>query len=220
MSRKIYLTPLILLLISTSAWAQGFYIGAGLGPDTADFKQARNVTRLGSFNVKDTTHLSGTGLFGSIFGGYGWNRNAFYLAGEINANASSVSFDSSNYEFVHSNFADTHYKIEHSFGVSLLPGYLLTDATLFYARVGYANGYFKISTTDSSLANVHKNLSGLRLGLGVNQSFTQQLGARMEYNHISYQSTSFSIVDGLTTIATRISPETNQVEFSLFYKFG
>jgi outer membrane immunogenic protein len=209
-----------LLACSAPAWSNGFYLGGGFGPEIASFNQSATVKQPGNFNVKDTTYLSGTGIFGSLFGGYAVVYSAFYLAGEVNANMSSVTFDSSNYEFLHSSTANTHYRMQYGFGLSILPGYIFTPATLFYGRLGYANGNFNISTNDTSLAKTKKNLSGLRFGVGINQSLSQQIAMRMEYSQVNYRSTSFSVVDGTTTKTTSIKPTTGQVEFGLVYKFG
>ncbi len=211
---------LMLLSFSTSAWSCGFYVGAGLGPEATDFKQSSTIVSPGSFNVKNTTHFSGTGFFGSLFGGYAWNQKQFYLAGEANINMSSLDFQASNDEFIHSSFSETHYKMQHEVGLSILPGYLFTNTTLFYGRLGYANGNFKISTTDTSLTNINRNLSGFRYGLGMNQTITQHFSVRMEYSHIDYQNTSFTVVDGAVTKNTSISPKTDQVEFGLVYNFS
>jgi outer membrane immunogenic protein len=214
-------STLLLLSLSSSAWCQhGFYLGIGGGPDIADYKQSSTVVSPRDFNVKDTTHLSGTGLFGSLFGGYAWNYRQLYLAAEANIFISSLDFQSSNSEFIHKNFSNTDYKLQQGFGFSLLPGYQVTNTTLFYGRVGYSNDQFKISTTDVSLANVNRNLNGLRLGLGVNQALSQNFSVRMEYGHVSYQSTSFTTVDGTVTKSTKITPQTNQVEFGVIYNFA
>ncbi|MBA3660221.1 MAG: outer membrane beta-barrel protein [Gammaproteobacteria bacterium] len=220
MLRPAHLTLLNLLLISTSSYGQGFYFGGSVGPQSINFQQKSNILQPGNFNAKDTTNLSGTGLFGSLFGGYGWVKNTFYLAGEVNADLSSTDFKSSNKEFLHKSFAHTAYKIQHSFGFGFLPGYLYTPATLLYVRLGYLNSNIKISTTDVSLANIDKNLNGVRYGLGINQSFTKHLGARMEYSHANYQSTKFRAIDGTVTKTTRITPDSGQVEFSLIYNFA
>ncbi|OAI50039.1 hypothetical protein AYO45_00215 [Gammaproteobacteria bacterium SCGC AG-212-F23] len=211
-----------MLSFSTLAWGEGFYLGAGVGPDFANFKQSSSVIMPGSFNVKNTTQMAGTGIFGTLFGGYGWRQQQFYLAGEANIDTSSVESQASNDEFVHSSFSKTSYTIPNRFGLSVLPGYLLAQATLFYLRLAYANANFKISTTDTSLADVSKRLSGFRYGLGVNQEVSQHFAVRMEYSAIRYQNTTFTTFDKLSSVTkkTTITPESGQVEFGLVYNFG
>lgn len=218
--RKIFIV-LFMFCLSSQSFARGFYAGVGTGPEMADFQQRAYITQLSNFNAKDTTHLSATGWFGSLFGGYDWCCNHFYLAGEANVNASSARFYSTNDEYVHSNFSSSTYRILNSYGISVLPGYLWNNATLFYARLGYANGNFKITTSDVSLANIDRRLNGIRFGAGIKQMLTPNLAVRLEYSQINYDSTSFSTFDrqSSTLKETKITPMTAQVEIGLIYHF-
>lgn len=224
--KKSYLS-LILSMLSTVGFAgNGFYVGAGLGPDLAQFNLSSRVSQVQNgilnFNVKNTDELSGTGIFGTLFAGYGFNFNCnWYLAGELNANLSSLQHTNSNKEFVHLNFSNTKFKMQHSYGISALPGYMVLDNTLFYGRLGYANGNLKVSTTDSSLANRDKNLSGFRWGLGLRQMLGPQFAVRMEYSQVDYQNLTLSTLDTLSNTAktTKITPRTNEVEFGFIYLF-
>lgn len=172
-----------LLLATTPAWAiSGFYVGAGVGPELTNFKQATRVIvevepPIMTANIKATNDLSGTGVFGTVFGGYGYLwRNNLYLAGEINIDASSDQYSTENLEFVHATVSHTTYKMQNSYGLSVLPGYWYNNLILFYARLGYANGNFKTMTSDTSLVNVNRRLNGFCYGLGVNTIFTSKLG--------------------------------------------
>lgn len=243
MSKKTWLIVILLSSVSTSCWAwtwtwpngfspKGLYVGAGLGPDIATFDLNAHVRQVQggrlNFDVINDDRLGALGIFGTIFAGYGMrfyncfeNRQNLYFAGELNANFSSVEHENSNDEFVHLNFSTTKITIRRNVGISLIPGYFFTDATLFYARVGYTNGRFQISTSDSSLANTTRNLSGVRWGLGLQQCIAQQLSARMEFSQVYYNSTSVSTLDtgSNTTKTTKFTPQTNQVEFGLIYHF-
>ena len=112
--------------------------------------------------------------------------------------------------------------MQHGFGISALPGYLFRNSTLFFMRLAYENNNFKISTNDISLANINTNLNGFRYGLGIQQTINPHFSARLEYNRISYHSTSFTTVDpvGAVTKATKISPQTDQVMFGVVYNFA
>lgn len=225
MLRNFKLASMLYLLSASLSYAAapGFYIGAGMGPENADFDQHARLlvhppgsTHIES-NVTDSTHLSGTGLFGTLFAGYGWSKQQFYLAGEVNVNVSSVIFQSKNNEYIHQTFSKTKYRMEHGYGISLIPGYLYSPNTLFYARIGYTNDNLKISTSDVSLANINKNLSGYRFGLGIQEYFTQHMSARMEYSQANYQNEKFTVILPAITKTTKIIPQTGQVEFSLIY---
>lgn len=205
----------------TMAWSSGFYLGLGAGPQSADFNSNATVSRPGDFQVNNNNHLSGTGAFGSIFGGYAWMRQAFYLAGEANFDVSNLKFQTSNNEFLHQKFSTAYYRLRHNWGLSVLPGYLFTPSTLFYGRLGYSVAYFNISSADISLSNVNQNLSGINFGVGINQALNQQIAVRMEYNQVHYQSTSTTSFDpvGNVTKNTNIAPTVGQVEFALLYRF-
>lgn len=221
MIKKIGYAITLLFPLTAFALNNGFYIGAGAGPESTDFKQTAYITQPGNFNAKDATHLSGTGVFGNIFGGYVWSCKYLYLAGEANYSPSSDEFNSSNSEFIHGSFATTSYKMRYSYSVSLLPGFLWTPCTLFYGRLGYAWGNFQTSTSDISLANVNRTLNGPRYGLGIKQQVYQNFSVRVEYSQIYYRSTHFTTFDPNSSVTkrTNITPSTGQTEFSLVYDF-
>ncbi len=202
----------------------GWYAGAGLGPDTIDFKQRSHVTQTGSqgFDVINKTNLSGTGVFGTIFAGYGKLVNKLYLAAEINGNVSSSSFLTSNHEYVHSNFSDTRLKLPNSYGVSILPGYQVIESTLFYGRLGYSNAKFKSSTSDTSLSNISTRLDGFRYGLGLKQMLTKRVAVRVDYSRIDYQHIQMATLDtgSSTTKNTTIKPNQQLVELGVVVNFG
>jgi outer membrane immunogenic protein len=199
----------------------GFYVGAGLGPDTIDFKQRAHIFQPRNFDAIDRTHLSGTGIFGTIFAGYGWFYNWFFLAPEINANFSSVSFDSSNDEFIHQNFNTTHYKIKNSYGISVLPGIQINPNSLLYARLGYENARFKIITTDISIGNASNRRDGFRYGLGLRTNLYRAFDFRMDYSRVQYDTTKLHTFDATssTTKTTWIKPRQQLLEFGLIYNF-
>lgn len=231
-------TAIFLSTLSTCTFAyglNGFYLGAGAGPIFASYdfnahiRQVNPNNGLVAFNVQNNTELSGTGWFGSAFGGYGTRfaintispKPEFYVAGEINGDLSSLAHKTSNDEYIHANFTTTRFKMYSSWGLSLLPGYLFTDATMFYARLGYANTYFKVSTNDISLANIARHVGGFRWGLGMQQFISTQYAIRMEYNNVSYKTSKLSSLDSVSnTLKTvKITPHVSEVEFALVYNF-
>lgn len=229
------LFALSLLTFSTASWSScESYVGLGIGPESANFRQKSSVTRAAPFNtiinfdVIDKTHLAGKGSFGSLFAGYAMrfapcdtDCENLYLALEANADVRSVKFKFSNDEVLHANFNHTTYKMGRNLGISLLPGYLLTDCTLFYARLGYANGRFSIATTDISLVNMHKNLNGFRYGIGIRQAINDCFAVRMDYSHINYKRVKMSTFDpvGFTSKSTSVKPTTNRFELGIIYTF-
>lgn len=207
-----------LLFISIPSYAR-FYVGAGFGPEAGHFNQTAYFRHHPDANVKDTEQFAGRGVFGSLFGGYDVHCRQYYLAGEVNVNASSDEFHSSNNELIHQTFSTTRYKMRNGIGLSVLPG-LLFNTLLIYARVGIANTNFQISTADDSLANIDRRLNGFRYGIGVKQDFSANFSGRLEYSHVDYETTHFlAIPNATTTKRTAISPSTSLFEFAIIYSF-
>jgi len=224
MLRKTLLGSIGLFVFASGAEA-AFYAGAGLGPEALDFKQQSHIVSFDpahpeqGFNVQDNTHLSGTGVFGTIFAGYGHLNGKFYLAGEVNGNLSSSRFKSSNVEAIRGTSSASKYEMNDAFGVSIQPGFQYSADTLFYARAGYSNAHFKVITSDSSLANVSKRLDGFRWGLGIKRAINERFALRMEYSQVNYNSASMSTLDPLSGVSktTKVSPLQQAVEFGLVF---
>lgn len=225
--------PWLFLLISTSSWASwidNVYIGAGLGPAMADFHQAARIIHSTpehgiDSNISDNEHHAAFGYFGSAFVGIERNfcdKNLLlHLAGEINADISEVEFHSNNNEFFFRNFSSTSYKLRYNVGVSFLPGFWFQNNTLFYARLGYALAHFRVSTADSSLKNLSRDLNGFRYGLGIERTLCDGLSIRMDYNRTEYQTTRMQTLDPNSLVAkkTVISPTAAEVMFAVVYRF-
>lgn len=210
-------------LLTTPCFA-GFYIGAGLGPEGAQFDQKSHVVRLvanGPLNIVDKEQFSGTGIFGTLFAGYGWKHDRFYLAGELNANLSSLKYQLINDEYINQTFSKTTFTIKNSEGVSLLPGYFLSDNTLFYGRIGYINGRLKIKQSDPSINSSTSNRNGIRYGLGIRHDITEQVTLMMDYSQINYDSIKSDTFDpfGGVRKTTKLYSNTAQVAFGLIYNF-
>lgn len=220
MLRKTYLTLITLLSISTPCFS-GLYAGISVGPEGASFTQKVYVTRPGDFSAVDRNHFAGTGVFGSLFAGYGRWWGPYYLAAEANANVSSVKYQLTNDEYLHQHFSKTTFTIKHSEGISLLPGYFLSLNTLLYGRIGYSNGRIKIVESDPTIRSANTNKGGIRYGLGIRHAFAPHLVFMMDYSQINYKSVQgivFEPFGGVTKI-TKIIPNTAQVGFGLIYQF-
>ncbi|STX51092.1 Opacity protein and related surface antigens [Legionella busanensis] len=216
----------LLLSLSITPCFAGFYIGASTGPEGALFFQRSHVTRTtiyatDNFDVIDKNRFAGVGVFGSIFGGYGRAFDRFYLAAEGNANISSLEYKLTNDEYLRGNFSKTTFTIKRSFGVSLLPGYFLSENTLFYGRVGYANGRLKIRESDPSINSSKNDLDGIRFGLGVRHAFAPHWIGMMDYSQTHYDHVKSRTFDPFGSVAkhTKITPYTAQVAFGLIYSF-
>jgi outer membrane immunogenic protein len=221
MLRKISLACLCSLVSTSSLVNAAPYVGAGIGPEFGDFGQENHVSSPGAFDVENKVHLSGLGVLGSLFAGYDWNFGKFNFAGEVNADINSIEAQTSNAEYIHHTFTDSNYKITPTFGISFLPGYFFSDNTLVYARLGYSNTYFQLTTSDASLTDASEHVNGFRFGVGLKKALFNNISIRMEYSQVRYQSISFGTVDNVSRVtdASSIRPQTGQVEFGLIYNF-
>ncbi len=208
------------LLLSPPCFS-GFYLGAGIGPEGSHFNQNAHVIKLGTFDVIDREVFSGTGVFGTLFGGYSWVHKRFYLAGEINGNMSSVEYKLTNKDYVHRTLSKTTFTIKNSEGVSLLPGFFLSENTVFYGRIAYANGHVKIKESDPTIRSNTRNCNGLRYGLGLRHYLSTQWAFMMDYSQVNYQDVNSFVYEPFGAVAktTTISPNTAQVAFGLIYNF-
>ncbi len=225
MLKKINVFGAGLFIFATTINA-GFYGGAGIGSDTVDFTQRSTLSTISDgihpvdFSVINKSHLSGTGVFGTLFIGFEKLYNKFYIAGEVNGNISSVTHTEFNHEFIHLNFADTFIKIQNSFGISALPGFQFTPNTLFYGRLGWTNSKIQQNTGDLSLAGFSVRRDGFRYGLGVKQAITERVALRMDYSRIAYSSIQTNTNDGVVPKKTQLTPNQQLVEFGVIINFA
>jgi outer membrane immunogenic protein len=222
MLRKIYWSYVVSIVLASPSFA-GFYIGAGIGPEYAQFTQKSHVFDIrGNFNVLDEQNFSGAGIFGTFLGGYAWIHNWFHLAVEGNFNPSSLQHKSVNREYLHQNFLKSTYTIHYSEGISALPGVLLTENALVYGRVGYANGHVKIhNRTDPTVLSSTANRSGIRYGVGFRFGLSNQWALMADYsqtNYTKFTSHYFDPFGGVTKIA-RVYPVSAQFAFGIIYSF-
>ncbi|RDI38378.1 outer membrane protein [Aquicella lusitana] len=200
MLKKFLLASAILAATSTAAFADGPYVGASLGAEA------------GSFNLKDDSGSSvdfgGRGAVGSIFGGYGATVNQnIYLGGEVFANLTSTSADIK----VDSDNVKDSIKNKYGYGISFIPGVMLSDHTMVYGRAGLVRSRFEVKESAPVSSSQSKTLTGGQLGIGIQTSLTQNVDLRGEYDYTSYRSANFS--------GNKLSPATDQFNLGLIYKF-
>lgn len=222
MLRK-YSVALIISLLSNSCFSDS-YIGAAVGPEGAMFTRTGHI--FGTFNSASVdainkNHFAGFGGFGSIFAGYGFKLKQFYLAGELNANLSSVKYDFIDAERFSGDVEKRSYTVKYSESFSILPGLFLSPKTLFYARLGVVNARIDINQENIIVPDAHTNRLGFRYGLGMRHHFSPRWAMMLEYSQINYQSinnTASIPVSGLT-LKTSMTPYTGQAAFGLLYYF-
>lgn len=188
MFKKILLASTILMTSSMAVFANPApYVGASVGI-TAN--TAVNVT---SQNFAMSSYR---GMPFALFAGYGGAiSGTFYLAGEITGTVGTADLN------------DNGLKTSYGYGGSVLPGLLLCDHTIAYARLGILSARFP--TQDMSA-------TGGQAGLGLQTSFTQNVDLRFEYDFIGYKSVTYKVDD---KHSYSITPRADQFNLALVYKF-
>jgi len=185
MFKKLFVASAILVTSSSVAFADttsGPYVGMGLGATNLHMQAKSSVP-----GAHASAHMSK--MSADAFVGYGALVSPkIYLGGELNV-ASPLSY-----------------------GISLLPGALIADHTMAFARLGVNRMPMSVTVTEpGQTASTHKTVIGTQLGLGLQTSLTENVDVRGEVDHTFYRS--FRVLD------ERISTNTNQLKVSLLYKF-
>lgn len=205
MFNKFILASSILALSSSVAFAAGPYVGAGLGVNTGTFDISDNVN-----NFKSTA--GGRGAIGNLFAGYGAIVSSnLYLGGEVFANLTNTESQESS--------GPNKYTVKnkYGYGISFIPGVMLSDHTMLYGRLGVVRSRFESkATTAAASSTATKTLTGGQVGVGIQTSLTQNLDLRGEYDYTSYGSTKFN---NAPTATMKIQPRADIFTVGLVYKF-
>lgn len=215
------------LFIIPIAIAGHFYTGAATGYDSSDFyKTLKIINSSGQQWYDKKDNLDGEGWMGSGFIGYAGIQPPYYLAIEMSAQINSLKYHGYFYDQTVNQLSYATFTINKNLGLSLLPGFVLPNKTVLYARVGLIGGNFKYleykvnSGIKSGIAETQW-LYGLNIGAGVLIPLKEKLQLRVEVNRINYQqykNNTFPLApDQLRTIT--LSPRTNQVDIGLIYYF-
>lgn len=176
LKRILFASSLISLLMGSQAiYADGLYMGPSV--------LVQHIS---------ASHSNFTGLSPRLGFGYQGLSDDFYLAGEIFAVPTTITFSDN-----HGSHSSA--RVTHSFGASLLPGIVLDNQMIGFARLGIVN-------TEFSGPNVNKN--GGQLGVGVQGAITPNWSYRAEYIYTSYRS-----------IAGLGSAKSNEIGLGAIYQF-
>lgn len=214
----------------------GFYLGAQLGYDSYRIRNnvSANNTAFAAPGTAESFStnpaLNSTGWVGGIFGGYGQYFNEwYYLAGELFVDTSGAS-SSTTATHNFNGTVDTLYaknSVGTSWGVSLLPGLKLNDASLLYVRLGYnqarIKGQASASINNVQVGSVSKTSwrGGFNYGLGIESTFYPNWSVRTEYTHTNYGSFSNNVtLAGVGVANANYSPSDNQFMVGLNYHFA
>lgn len=203
-------------VVQRQALKDGPYVGVGVGYDSYRIRQNSSISDDDGDVFSANPPLSGRSFVGSIFAGYGqYFNNMFYLAGELNYNFSDAEAKYSVGNALSAYNASISGR--NSFGVSLIPGVKVTDASLLYAKIGYVRTNFKATESQTGAltgnynTSVSKNVSGTDYGVGMETLVSDKLSVRAEYNYINYNSFTNA------TSGSKFSPKDNQFMVGLVY---
>jgi len=220
-----------IVLSSSTIFAGGAFDGpfVQLGIGGAATESSNSYTTNGVYNQVVGNIPSGStnsgSFLGQILGGYSQSIDQFNLAANIfymigNQDAGNQTY---NTQYLSVPISVTNsVKLENTWGISLEPGYYVTDTTLGYLKFSWFNSTLKSSPSISALGatdtgNYSSNINGAGFGIGAKQMFTNNLYGFLEYQYVTYGSTSFNTADGGTSISAK--PSQNYGMVGLGYKF-
>lgn len=188
MLKKLFLASAIVAASSSAIAGNAPYLGAGIGIINNSANEKSNAgtsSTLGAYR----------GMPFNLYAGYGGlvNQN-FYLAGELNGTVGTANISESN---------NAGLKTTYGLGASIIPGIMLSDRTMAYARAGVIRSRFP--------DNKGTSRTGGQFGLGMQTTVAQNVDLRGEYTYVAYQSKNTSF--GST------APRSDQFTVGLIYKF-
>ncbi|MDP0561153.1 MAG: outer membrane beta-barrel protein [Candidatus Endonucleobacter sp. (ex Gigantidas childressi)] len=174
------------LLISSSTMATGFYAGGQLGTDFG----------ISHFNVgNNKSDNKDTGMTYGIYGGYRYDFNTFFVAGELECYKSTTK--TKNTLQANPNVAVGQMTVENtqdgnSAALQILAGLPIGDSTEVYALLGAIRTPMQTTATLSlpGVTSVHKqtsDLNGKVFGFGVQYRINDQVAARLNYKYVAYE---------------------------------
>ena len=177
MKKIILASAMLAATVGVTAVNAAPYVGASVG-----------VTVNSSTNAVGGNPGVFRGIPVKVFAGYGsMLSQAFYLAGELTGTLGTGEISTSN-----------NMKTSYGFGLSVLPGVMLNDNAMAYARVGYVKSRF---------SSLNSMVNGAQFGLGLQTSVTQNMDVRGEYAYTDY-----------ANVGSVRSPRADEYTLGLVYK--
>lgn len=195
----------------------GWYLGLQGGYDT--FRVRNSVTSPGGIAVSSLVTnpvLAMNGWVGGMMLGYGMMvNNWFYVGAEGFANMNNAKSYFSN-TAAGSTYTNK-FEVRSTYGLGLLPGVKLTDATLGFIRLGWNAAYVKTTETVTGTVVGSKNntSNGFVFGVGFETLTAGDWSLRTEFDHTWYNS-----YRGSSTYGTVITPADNQIMAAMIYHFA
>jgi opacity protein-like surface antigen len=219
MLKRILISTVILATAtSTAAFAGAPYLGVGLGMQNSSFQFHDNSPSNNVINVGKRTPVA------ELFGGYGGLvSQSVYLGGELFINTANMNSSSTVMTATQdiSNGAQVSLQTKASYGISFIPGWMLTDHTMAYLRMGVLRTQFAVSVNGATGYNgsTSPTQSGAEFGFGLQSKLSPNWELRGEYIYSTYNSFNSTALSSTLT-RYHFKPTTDRVNFGLLYKFG
>jgi len=202
-----------LVMISSMSYADGFYLGAGLGGSglfdditTTDVSNAANNGQMDSGKF---------GFLGDVYAGYEMNlSDQFVLGGEAFLQGSSSNIRVTDVT------GSATLKRRYGYGVRILPGYQFTPDTRGFLVLGYLHDNFKLTDDGLLDPNVNQNFgaNAVQMGVGTMTALSNNLGLRADILYNDYQKKTVTVSATGDTYKNSLGSFDGVV--SLLYRFG
>ena len=205
MFKKLVIASVILASSSAFAVNGAPYVGADVGINHQMFDDKVLDSRI---------DFGDTGILLNLNAGYGaLVTQKIYLGGEVFASMTGSDVEAAKLE---DDSLSLKFKTKYSYGASALPGIMLSNDTMIYARAGIIRTRFDVDQAVSSpLSSVIPNgsdentVTGAQLGLGIKTKLIRNIDVRGEYAYSSYHS--------FTTMGNKINPSSGQATIGFVY---
>jgi len=161
----------------------GFYAGGQLGHGTMQSENSGPRPNAAAPTFTLFTTRSGQGLTAGAFGGYGQQFGSFYVGAEAELELSSAGWN------IERDPVGRIYSVEKlgTVGATLRAGYVVNESVLIYGRAGLVRSKFNTNYQFSgNLVDQDDDLTGVRIGGGVELSVSQRTHLRLDYTHTNY----------------------------------
>ncbi len=195
------LSAALLMSASTSFAQPGVYLGAALGANQGSWSVRDNKGNNYGFGTR--------GAIGTLLAGYAFNADHFYLGVEGFATEAS---NKSGTKAI-SNTVTRYIRQTYSYGLGVLPGFIINDGAIVFARVGAVRSHFQVRDSSPSLTVSNApTQTGAQVGAGIQMAISQGFDLRGEYVYSTYNS--YSNTNG------RFTPRDSQVNLGVIYRLG
>lgn len=185
---KLNLLKKTVLAVAVSAIASSAFAGGFDGPFVqASLGWAKSETKVEDLKWNDSTLVGKLAAgYGHSFGAFNLSANVFYIIGDLKSGDKT---------FVANNggAGKITAKGTNTYGVSVEPGWNVSDSTLAYAKFSYVHTKGKISEVNTSGGittsdSMSQDFNGFGYGIGVKHKFSQNLYGLAEIEQIDFES--------------------------------